>query len=122
SVRLRLCGGEALPRDLAADLVAGDAEVWNVYGPTETTVWSAAGRVEPGEPVRIGPPIPGTRIYVLDDALRPVPAGVTGQVFIGGAGVARGYHDKPGLTAQRFVPDPFSDRGERLYATGDLGR
>jgi acyl carrier protein len=96
--------------------------LWNVYGPTETTVWSAAGLVEPGEPVRVGPPIPGTRMYVLDDALRPVPVGVTGEVFLGGAGVAWGYLDRPGLTAQRFVPDPFSPTGERLYATGDLGR
>ncbi len=122
TVRLRLCGGEALPRDLAVELVGDGAQLWNVYGPTETTVWSAAGRVEPSEPVRVGPPIPGTRMYVLDGALCPVPIGVTGEVFLGGAGVARGYHDKPGLTAERFVPDPFSANGERLYATGDLGR
>jgi acyl-coenzyme A synthetase/AMP-(fatty) acid ligase/acyl carrier protein len=122
TVRLRLCGGEALPRDLAADLLTDGAELWNVYGPTETTVWSAAGRVSPNDPVRVGPPIPGTRMYVLDEALRPVPVGVTGQVFLGGAGVTRGYHGKPSLTAQRFVPDPYSTCGERLYATGDLGR
>ncbi len=121
TVALRLCGGEALPRDLAEALTTDGATVFNVYGPTETTVWSAAGLVLPGEPVRVGPPIPGTRIYILDDLLRPVPTTVTGQVFIGGPGVARGYHGNPALTARRFIPDPFSTGG-RLYATGDLGR
>jgi len=122
TVRLRLCGGEALPPDLAEALTTDGAQVWNVYGPTETTVWSAAGVVTRGEPVRIGPPIPGTRLYVLDDSLLPVPPTVTGQLFIGGPGVARGYHGRPDLTARQFIPDPFSDDGGRLYATGDLGR
>jgi acyl carrier protein len=74
-----------------------------------------------GAPIAIAPPTPGTRLYVLDDDLNPVPAGVTGQLFIGGPGVTRGYHGQPALTAQRFVPDPFS-AGGRLYATGDLAR
>ncbi|HET8680456.1 MAG TPA: amino acid adenylation domain-containing protein, partial [Micromonosporaceae bacterium] len=122
-VRVRLCGGEALPAGLVPVLTAGGAEVWNVYGPTETTVWSAAGRVAPEAPVEVGPPIPGTRMYVLDPALRPVPPGVVGEVYLGGPGVARGYHGRAGMTAGRFLPDPFAGRpGARLYRTGDLAR
>ncbi|MFD7657749.1 amino acid adenylation domain-containing protein, partial [Actinosynnema sp. NPDC059797] len=123
-VATRICGGEALPRDLADDLLADDALLWNAYGPTETTVWSSAGLVEPSPaPVALGPPIGNTRLYVLGPGLEPVPPGVVGELHIGGAGVARGYHDRPGLTAARFVPDPFGPApGARLYATGDLVR
>ena len=123
-LRLRLCGGEALPRDLADQLRAPGTVLWNVYGPTETTVWSAAGVVADGPgPVVIGEPIEHTRIYLLDDRLAPVPVGMLGEVFIGGRGVARGYHDRPRLTAQSFRPDPWSDEpGARMYRTGDLGR
>jgi len=123
-LRLRLCGGEALPRDLADQLSAPDAVLWNVYGPTETTVWSAAGVVADGPgPVEIGAPIEHTRIYLLDDRLAPVPVGVLGEVWLAGRGVARGYHDRPRLTAASFRPDPFSDEpGARMYRTGDLGR
>jgi amino acid adenylation domain-containing protein len=121
NVRVRLCGGEALPADLAESLTGPGIELWNVYGPTETTVWSAASVVEPGAPIVLGPPIPGTQLYVLDDALNPVPPGVTGQLFIGGPGVTRGYHGRASLTAQQFLPDPFTSGG-RLYATGDLAR
>ncbi|MFC4854158.1 amino acid adenylation domain-containing protein [Actinophytocola glycyrrhizae] len=122
SVRVRICGGEAFPRDLAATLLTDDAAVWNAYGPTETTVWSAAGPVTT-ENVRIGPPIGNTRLYVLDPLGAPVPIGVVGELHIGGLGVARGYHGRPALTAERFVPDPFGDTpGARLYATGDLAR
>jgi amino acid adenylation domain-containing protein len=123
-LRLRLCGGEALPRDLADQLSTPETVLLNVYGPTETTVWSAAGVVADGlGPVEIGEPIEHTRVYLLDERLAPVPVGVLGEVFIAGRGVARGYHDRPRLTAQAFRPDPWSDEpGTRMYRTGDLGR
>jgi acyl-coenzyme A synthetase/AMP-(fatty) acid ligase/acyl carrier protein len=119
-----LCGGEALPRDLANRLLGKRAALWNMYGPTETTIWSAATRVEAGDgPVTIGRPIANTQLYVLDGNLRPVPVGIVGELYIGGDGLARGYHGRPDLTAERFVPDPFSGRpGARLYRTGDQVR
>jgi amino acid adenylation domain-containing protein len=119
-----LCGGEALPRALADSLLGKGAALWNLYGPTETTVWSSAWRVEAGEaPISIGRPIAGTRLYVLDQRLRAVPAGVIGELYIGGAGLARGYRNRPGLTASRFIPDPFgTPPGGRLYRSGDLAR
>ncbi|RKH60321.1 non-ribosomal peptide synthase/polyketide synthase, partial [Corallococcus aberystwythensis] len=119
-----LCGGEALPRDLAATLRAATAGVWNLYGPTETTIWSSVHRVEDtGVDIPIGRPIANTTFYVLDAALQPVPVGVPGELYIGGAGLARGYLDRPDLTAGVFTPDPFSDApGARLYRTGDLAR
>jgi amino acid adenylation domain-containing protein len=123
--RLRaLCGGEALPRDLADALLDRVGELWNLYGPTETTVWSTIERVVPGAAaVRIGRPIANTQIYVLDRTGEPVPIGVPGEIWIGGAGVAPGYHRRPELTAERFVADRFSNAaGARLYRTGDLGR
>ncbi|MGB3440035.1 MAG: amino acid adenylation domain-containing protein [Actinophytocola sp.] len=122
SVQVRICGGEAFPPDLVAELLADDAVVWNAYGPTETTVWSAAGIVS-AENVHIGPPIANTRLYVLDPRGEPVPIGVVGELHIGGLGVTRGYHGRPALTAGKFVPDPFAATpGARLYATGDLAR
>jgi len=98
--------------------------LWNLYGPTETTVWSAAGVVtSQAAAAEVGPPIGHTSVYVLDDRLMPVPVGVVGEVCLGGRGVARGYHDRPRLTARSFRPDPWSDEpGARLYRTGDLGR
>ncbi|HEY3570077.1 MAG TPA: amino acid adenylation domain-containing protein, partial [Thermoanaerobaculia bacterium] len=119
-----LCGGEALPRDLAAALLARGVELWNVYGPTETAVWSSAGQVAAGEgPVRLGPPIANTVFYVVDPWQEPVPVGVAGELWIGGAGLARGYWRRPDLTAERFVPRPFGpDPGARAYRTGDLVR
>jgi amino acid adenylation domain-containing protein len=119
-----LCGGEALPRALADRLGDKGAALWNLYGPTETTVWSSAWRVEPGEtPISIGRPIANTRLYVLDKRLRAVPVGVIGELYIGGAGLARGYRGRPGLTAERFIPDPFgTPPGGRLYRSGDLAR
>ncbi|MEM9290676.1 MAG: amino acid adenylation domain-containing protein [Acidobacteriota bacterium] len=122
-----LCGGERLPPDLARDLLQRSASVWNLYGPTETTVWSAAHAVISGESaVPIGQAIDNTRLAVLDARWEPVPFGVPGQLYIGGAGVVRGYQHRPSLTAQRFIPapalEPASDEagGQRLYATGDL--
>jgi len=119
-----LCGGEALPRDLADALLARAGSVWNMYGPTETTVWSAVAPVAAGsEPVRVGPPIANTEFYVLDGTGQPVPLGVAGELHIGGDGVARGYWNRPELTATRFVPDSFRPGpGRRLYKTGDLVR
>jgi len=119
-----LCGGEAMPADLAARLVATGARVINVYGPTETTVWSTLHELSPARPEpSIGWPIDNTAIYVLDGALRPVPTGATGALYIGGLGLARGYLRRPALTAERFLPDPFSPTpGARMYCTGDLAR
>jgi amino acid adenylation domain-containing protein len=124
SLRLRLCGGENLPADLAARLMAPGAILWNLYGPTETTVWSAAGVVtNAADAAEIGPPIERTRVYVLDERMMPVPVGVVGEVCLAGRGVARGYYDQPRLTARSFRPDPWSDEpGARMYRTGDLGR
>ncbi|MEU3993026.1 amino acid adenylation domain-containing protein [Streptomyces platensis] len=115
-----LCGGEALPDDLADDLVRRAGRVWNMYGPTETTIWSSIDRVEAGRPVTIGRPLANTRMYVLDERLRPVPPGAPGELYIGGDGVADGYHRRPELTAQKFLDDPFAPG--RVYRTGDLVR
>jgi len=118
------CGGEGLPRELADALLARVRELWNLYGPTETTIWSTAERVAPSPvPVSIGRPIANTQVYVLDAHQQPLPVGVPGELWIGGAGVAIGYHQRPELTAERFVADPFSSQaGARLYRTGDLAR
>ncbi len=123
-LRLRLCGGEKLPADLADQLLAPGVTLWNLYGPTETTVWSAGGVVtNAASAAEIGPPIEHTRLYILDERLMPVPAGVVGEVCVAGRGVARGYHGRPLLTARSFRPDPWSDEpGARMYRTGDLGR
>jgi amino acid adenylation domain-containing protein len=117
-----LCGGEALPADLAADLLPRVGSLWNLYGPTETTIWSAIQRIEPGGPVAIGRPIANTEIHLLDRGLLPVPLGVAGELCIGGAGLARGYHGRPDLTAERFIPDAHGAAGARLYRTGDRAR
>ncbi|WP_217142904.1 non-ribosomal peptide synthetase [Streptomyces sp. AC627_RSS907] len=121
-----LVGGEALPAPLARELLASAASVTNVYGPTETTVWSTAADLSAEDAeaatVTIGRPIAGTAVYVLDGAARPVPPGVVGELYIAGAGLARGYAGRPGLTAERFVADPFGAPGTRMYRTGDLVR
>ncbi len=119
-----LCGGEALSRELVGRLRACGAALWNLYGPTETTVWSTVQPVESTDrPIPIGRPIANTRAYIVDRQLQPVPVGVPGELYLGGMGLAHGYLNRPDLTAERFIPDPFSsDPGARLYRTGDLAR
>ncbi len=116
-----LCGGEAMPPDLAERLLSSCGELWNMYGPTETTVWSTCVRLQSGQSITIGPPIANTQTYVLDELLQPVPIGVPGELLVGGKGLARGYRNLSDLTAQKFICDPFHE-GERLYRTGDLAR
>ncbi|MBB4637954.1 non-ribosomal peptide synthetase [Longimicrobium terrae] len=119
-----LCGGEALTTELAEGLLARAGEVINVYGPTECTVWATFFRAQDGGEgiLPIGRPIAGARARVLDAALRPTPIGVPGELWISGAGVGRGYHNRPELTAERFVANPFPDGGPRMYRTGDRVR
>ena len=119
-----LCGGEALPRELARALLARMRILWNGYGPTEATVYATMYEVadEPGS-VSIGRGVSGASLRVVDPGFKPVPVGVAGELHIGGAGLARGYAGRPDLTAERFVPDPFTEAsGGRLYRTGDLVR
>jgi len=117
-----LCGGEALPRELANRLIAaGDGQLWNMYGPTETTIWSSCDRVTAGdEPISIGKPIANTQFHILDANDQPVPLGVAGQLHIGGDGLARGYYQREALTAEKFIANPFGVG--RIYRTGDLAR
>jgi natural product biosynthesis luciferase-like monooxygenase protein len=123
TLRELMVGGEELPLRLAHELTeVVPGTVRNMYGPTETTVWSTSWRVPAGcDAVRIGSPLLNSRVHVLDTYGQLVPIGVTGELVIGGAAVARGYHRRPELTAQRFVPDPFVP-GARAYRTGDLAR
>ncbi|HEY0781128.1 MAG TPA: amino acid adenylation domain-containing protein, partial [Thermoanaerobaculia bacterium] len=118
--------GEALPGELVAALHAlpGVARVANLYGPSEDTTYSTGAEIRRDDARKpsIGRPLAGRRLHLLDLRGLPVPAGGTGEIFLGGAGVARGYWDRPELTALRFVPAPFGAAGERLYRTGDLGR
>ena len=120
----RAIGAEPLPRELCTRLLEADNSLYNFYGPTETTVWSAFHRFcSPDEPIVIGRPLANTRIYLLDKNLQPVPQGVPGEIFIGGDGVTLGYLNRPELTAEKFIRDPFSHRpNARMYRTGDLGR
>ena len=120
-----LCGGEAMPTSLGEVLVGRCAGLWNMYGPTETTVWSTLQQVGSDEIARatvpIGRPIGNTQIYILDALQQPQPVGVSGELFIGGEGVAEGYLGRPDLTTERFLADPFVP-GERMYWTGDRAR
>jgi amino acid adenylation domain-containing protein len=125
SARTVVSNGEVLAPSVLRDLAAlpGVETIYNMYAPTETTTFSLFNIVRPGEPIPIGRPMLNTRAYILDPQKRPVPPGVVGELHLGGAGVTRGYLNRPALTAERFIPDPFSaTRGERLYATGDLVR
>lgn len=122
---IALCCGEAFPAKLAGDLLGRCAEIWNGYGPTETTVYSTMHRVTERDVragvISIGRPIANTTAFVLDRGLAPVPQGVLGELFLGGAGVAIGYHDRAELTAAHFLTAPFHP-GQRLFRTGDLVR
>jgi len=123
-LRMLLCGGEAFPADLVDPLRSRADLVFNLYGPTETTIWSTIARI--GEScqsavVPIGRPIHNTRVYIMDRRGRPSPIGSIGEIWIGGAGVARGYRNQPALTIERFVPEPHPGTGV-AYRTGDLGR
>ncbi|MDD2965393.1 MAG: amino acid adenylation domain-containing protein [Bacteroidales bacterium] len=122
-----LCGGEALPSELAAQLLNRGKALWNMYGPTETTIWSMVKKVDAIDPdvavVPLGNPVANNFIYIADENLNPVPPGVPGEILIGGEGVALGYWNNSELTASRFVSDPFDPTpGARLYKTGDLAR
>ncbi|HEY6529492.1 MAG TPA: amino acid adenylation domain-containing protein [Cellvibrionaceae bacterium] len=122
-----LCGGEALAGDLAASLLQNGVDLWNLYGPTEATVWTAAYHVNDAEqvksqgaaPVYLGQPIANTQLYIYDEKLQPLPVGVFGDLWIGGAGLAQGYIGAPQLTSERFITDA---QGHRLYKSGDLAR
>lgn len=119
----KFAGAEALPAGLAGRLCGSGGELTNLYGPTETTVWSTAARLSGpvgGQP--IGTPLANTRAYVLDERLRPVPPGVTGELYLAGAGLANGYLRRPAPTAERFTACPWGPPGERMYRTGDLAR
>jgi len=124
-LRCLLLGGEALPPALLAQLrELTPARILNMYGPTETTIWSTTSELTGDSPrVTLGTPIANTRLYVLDGAMRLLPPGLAGELWIGGAGVARGYWNRPDLNASVFRPDPFSsEAGARIYRTGDLVR
>ncbi|HEX8350320.1 MAG TPA: non-ribosomal peptide synthetase, partial [Hymenobacter sp.] len=119
-----LCGGEALPAELAERLIAKCESVWNMYGPTETTIWSSVKHVLSAEtPITVGKPIANTQFYVLDEYLKPVEPGKVGELIIAGDGVAQGYLGRPELTAEKFIANPFAAQaGATMYRTGDLGK
>jgi len=125
-IKHMMVGGEALTPAVSDSLLAAvNGRVTNMYGPTETTIWSSTSDVERGQTVTIGAAISNTQIYIVDNNLNALPAGVAGELVIGGDGVVRGYHDRPELTAERFVEGfrPTSDSAaQRVYRTGDLAR
>lgn len=127
TLKRMFCGGELLPLELQKKFFAAvDAELINLYGPTEVSIDATSWHCERNgtrEHVTIGRPLANVQVFVLDEHLQPAPVGVPGELYVGGAGLARGYWQRPDLTAQRFVPNPFAGRdGERLYRTGDLAR
>ena len=118
-----LCGGEALPRELADQILKRATELWNCYGPTETTVWSTRSKIRSRGSITIGGPIANTQLYILDRNGALCPIGTSGELHIGGDGLARGYHARPELTREKFIEDRFSaTKGARMYKTGDLAR
>ncbi|MDN3546955.1 non-ribosomal peptide synthetase [Mucilaginibacter aquaedulcis] len=124
-----LCGGEALPNELARELVNRTQSVWNMYGPTETTIWSAVLQIDPEQHLAangyalIGGPIANTQFYILNNAMQPVPIGVAGELYIGGKGLAKGYLGQPELTSGRFIANPFAvSPDDLIYRTGDLAK
>ncbi|MFJ8632672.1 amino acid adenylation domain-containing protein [Streptomyces sp. NPDC093568] len=121
-LRTLAVGGEACPAELVERLGEEGRRIVNAYGPSEATVYSTTAELRPGEPVVIGHAVPGSRAYVLDGRLRPAPVGVTGELYVAGATLARGYFGRPGMTAERFVADPYGPPGSRMYRTGDLCR
>jgi amino acid adenylation domain-containing protein len=119
-----LCGGEAMPTDLAKELISKCDTLWNVYGPTETTIWSSIKQIKADDTlITIGKPIANTQFYIIDEQGQLVAPGKIGEIVIGGDGVAKGYWNRPELTAEKFIEDRFSDNKENmLYRTGDLGK
>jgi len=118
-----LCGGEALPKDLVGKLTVRTSQLWNMYGPTETTIWSTIKLIESDDDITIGKPIDNTQVYIVDENLNNLTDGSIGEIIIGGDGVAAGYLNRPELTAERFIDNPFSGKpGDKMYRTGDLGR
>ncbi|MGE7470193.1 amino acid adenylation domain-containing protein [Bosea sp. NPDC003192] len=119
-----LCGGEALPLDLARKLLEGGGELWNMYGPTETTIWSSVARIQPeDEVITIGLPIANTQFYVVDGNNEPVGVGIPGELLIAGSGLARGYANNPRLTARSFIANPVDPAtSAKAYRTGDRAK
>ena len=119
-----ICGGEALPLELAQRLLKRSSSLWNVYGPTETTIWSTIKHITVSDKViTIGKPVNNTTVYILDKNLKILAPGVAGEIFIGGDGVAKGYFNRPQLNYERFIDDPFANEpGQKMYCTGDLGK
>ncbi|EDM73737.1 non-ribosomal peptide synthetase, partial [Plesiocystis pacifica SIR-1] len=118
-----LCGGEALPADLAQALLSRCDALWNMYGPTEATIWASCDRVRATGPVTIGRPLGHYRLYILDDELAPVAPGLPGDLYIGGVALSPGYHGRPELDAKTFVANPHDpEDAPRLYRTGDVAR
>ncbi|MDO3641016.1 amino acid adenylation domain-containing protein [Mucilaginibacter sp. L3T2-6] len=118
-----LCGGEALPKDLAGKLIPRVKELWNMYGPTETTIWSTIKLISSDENITIGKPIANTQVYIVDEHINILPDGEVGEIIIGGDGVAAGYLNRAELTNERFIDNHYSGTaGDKMYRTGDLGK
>ncbi|MGB3639410.1 MAG: amino acid adenylation domain-containing protein, partial [Rivularia sp. (in: cyanobacteria)] len=125
-LRLIVCGGEALPTQVATQLLKWDVPLWNFYGPTEATVWTLINPISEidckEQSIPIGKPLPNVQVYIVDRHLQPVPIGVPGELYIGGNNLAQGYYNRPDLTDVKFIPNLFESKESRLYKTGDLAR